>query len=659
MIARGSREATRRASLLALEGLGDAQVAWLSADEETRFVHRPSARSLLGRAFDAVVLDLHDGLDADLLGQAHGLVWGGGCLLLRMPVAPPPQPTLAIHPFAVADVGVRFWQRFERCLARSAAQVPLGPITPASHDVRGTAEQAALVARLARRFTSETPTLTAVLADRGRGKSSALGLALREALAARELRVAVTAASADATREVLGFAPDVRFVTPATLMAEADERDVIVVDEAAQLPVPVLQRLVQRHPRARFAFASTVHGYEGTGRGFELRFLDWAARERTLDTVTLREPIRWDGGDPLERLVFDALALDAEPASVHSAGPIEHVAFDRDVLARDERTLRELFGLLVHAHYRTTPSDLHRLLDAANLAVHGLVQDGRVLAATLVAFEGGLSLEHATQLARGATRIRGHALPDTLVCHANRPNAGTLSMVRSVRIAVHPDHRRRGLARQLVDAVHQRYAPDLFGTLFGATPELLRFRREVGYTLVRVGASRGARTGEPSAVMVRPVSPRARTLVDELRLDLARDLPLQLALMDADSELRLDPSLSRALGADLPPPTPLTDAAVRAAVRSYLLGPRTYESAAFALTQFVEQHADALATLPDATLPDSARALIEGRVRHCHPWRRVTTDAGYPSIPAAMRALRRAFRTFTETVDPAVLTDRR
>jgi tRNA(Met) cytidine acetyltransferase len=64
---------------------------------------------------------------------------------------------------------------------------------------------------------------------------------------------------------------------------------------------------------------------------------------------------------------------------------IEAVALDRDALVADETQLREFFGLLVHAHYRTTPGDLHRLLDAPNLRLHALRHRGQVVAACLLA----------------------------------------------------------------------------------------------------------------------------------------------------------------------------------------------------------------------------------------------------------------------------------
>jgi tRNA(Met) cytidine acetyltransferase len=429
------------------------------------------------------------------------------------------------------------------------------------------------------------------------------------------------------------------------LVLGAARFDVIVIDEAAQLPVPMLRALVETHAGAHLCFSTTTHGYEGTGRGFSLRFLTGLERDGPLVRLSLTQPIRWDDGDPLERLVFDALLLAAEPASLDTLdGELEPMRLDRDVLAADEASLGELFGLLVHAHYRTTPSDLHRLLDAPNLTVHVLRLRGHIVAATIVAHEGSLPDELCDALLDGRRRIRAHALAELLVAHLGKRSAGSLRMLRSVRVATHPQLRRRGLARMLVEHVHREHGEaELFGTVFGATAELLAFRRRLGYQLVRVSASRGARTGEPSVLMLRPVSERAHELVAELRAELARDLPRVLELLHADGETLLDPHLASALVLELPAPAPLSPAQCRALIESYAFGPRTFESIAFALACFVAAEPARL-----QALTTSERALIEGRVIAGHGWRRVTDDAGLASVPAAMRALRRAVRRMLE-----------
>src|SRR4029079_13076126 len=115
----------------------------------------------------------------------------------------------------------------------------------------------------------------------------------------------------------------VRFVPlPELVFGEAGAYDVIVVAECAQLPVPMLRRLVEAHAGAHVAFATTTHGYEGTGRGFSLRFLEWLERRAApVVRLGLAPPIRWDEGDPLERLLFDMLLLDAEPARLGRCDP--------------------------------------------------------------------------------------------------------------------------------------------------------------------------------------------------------------------------------------------------------------------------------------------------------------------------------------------------
>ena len=330
--------------------------------------------------------------------------------------------------------------------------------------------------------------------------------------------------------------------------------DVIMIDEAAQIPVPVLQRIVRRHSGTHFIFATTTRGYEGSGRGFTLRFVEWLRNlDPTLHEVDLTEPIRWSSGDPLERMVYDALLLDAQYPTLGAHSPdaaLKAERLDRDELVADEKRLRDFFGLLIQAHYRTTPADVQLLLDGPNVALHSISENECLVAATMVAHEGALPDAVTSDLYWGRTRLRGHALPETLISHSGRLDAGPLVMLRSVRIAVHPERRRLGYATSLVEHIHQHYRPDLFGTLFGTTAGLLTFRRHVGYVLVRVGASRGTRTGEPAAVMIHPVSPRAHRLTRELRGDLARELPYQLSLMEAGHELVLDDDLRVALALD-------------------------------------------------------------------------------------------------------------
>lgn len=658
------------ARLVANEDGSAASVVWVGptlpveASDVCPSIERLGSRQLsaaLGRTVDVLVFDARAGVDADALAAAHGLVRGGGVFVLGL--APPGVPAsrehrarFAAYPHEPEAVGQRFALHFERALARARThgldeidelEPPPPPPGPAS-------EQAALVERLVARWAQPSPTTTALVADRGRGKSSALGLALARVRVrtTRTIDIAVSAVSPTAIAELARFAGDEAgstFVPLPELCFGPRRFDLIIIDEAAQLPATMLRRVAQRHADSDLAFATTTHGYEGTGRGFELRFLAWLApRVPDFVRLSLDPPIRWTRGDPLERFIYDALLLDARPAAARDlADRIDeaaHACLDRDALATTEAELRALFGLLVGAHYRTTPRDLQRLLDAPNLEVHVLRIAGRIVAASLVAREGQLPAKLCAKLARGQTRIRAHALADNLITHLGQTEAGRLRMVRSVRIVVDPALRRRGLATRLVEAIHEHHGDaDLIGTLFGATAELVGFRQQLGYQLVRVSASRGARTGEPAAMMLRPASSAGRELVADLRRALARSLDAQLALIEAEGETLLEPALVAALHRDLPPAEPLSDADIAAEVRSYTDGARTLDSVIVALRAFVHAHRSVL-----ADLAARERALIEARVLDGQSWRDTADAAGFDTVAAAMRATRPAVRALLD-----------
>lgn len=637
----GTPEATATRAHALLAQVAADEVLWISvaASPAHPSVRPDLLRKHLGGSATAVVLDLHEGLDADLLAMAHGFVRGGGALLLRMPpcevVPTGADDRLVVWPFTPGQVGHRLWQRLLRLLPPDDER----PLLPIPQTQAATEEQDRHVQTLLTAWHRPGPSAHVLLARRGRGKSATLGRALA-ALDPSDGVSIVTAADPRAAAEVFRFATGapkppstqgaLRFEHPEALLDAPGSPRVMVVDEAAQLSVPLLTALALRHPTSHLVLATTVEGYEGSGRGFRGRFLPWlAAREVTLVTLEPQVPLRWAPDDPLERLIDDVLAAPRPTPRAPTEATPEHHLLTQDRLADDDGLLRQVIGLLTEAHYRTTPGDLHRLLDAPNLRLHALLAADQVVAVNLVAREGSLPAgTHA--------RLRGHVLAENLATHLGLPELGRLSMLRSVRIAVDPAWRRRGLARQLTEAVHAHHHPDLFGTVFGATPAVLRFRRSLGYELVRLGNARGVRSGEPSAVMVRPVAATAAHLVEGLRADLARDLPLQLDLIDADGPPSLSEALRAALLEDLPAPGPRTPDAAAALIDAWLAGERTYEAAATELEAWVCRLEDL------GGLPPVDRALIEDRVLRRLGWRAVCRRAGLPSVPATMRAVRAA-----------------
>lgn len=94
-------------------------------------------------------------------------------------------------------------------------------------------------------------------------------------------------------------------MAPDALLASTLEADWLVVDEAAAIPGPLLEKLAARFPRV--LLTTTVQGYEGTGRGFLLKF---CTRFSDLQRYSLSTPVRWAAGCPLERVVARALLFD-------------------------------------------------------------------------------------------------------------------------------------------------------------------------------------------------------------------------------------------------------------------------------------------------------------------------------------------------------------
>lgn len=631
------REPPEQARLIAAALLADVRYAWFGATAPPRVDRTPPhrARTWLGRTVDVAVVDLH-GLGPthlDALGVAHGLVRGGGWLVLIAPDAPDEPLARFLEPHLAHG------NRVPPSLAPAAA-------TAATRD-----QDAVLMALVG--AVSEPATVGVVTAARGRGKS-ALGGRLAERLATPECPAIATGPNAAACAEVMRFAPDrvtyvpLHEVLDALLVARATP--LLLVDEAAQLPVAALKRLAHFAAHTPVVFLTTTQGYEGTGRGFVLRFLPWL-REQPSFTVsehTLQTPIRWAADDPLEEWSTSALLLDAHVRPLREAVGANRICVrvvSPHELATDPGLTRDIFALLVTAHYRTRPSDLGHLLADNRMHLHVATHADEVVGVCWVAEEGGLSDAEARSVSDGERNLHGHALPDVIAAHLGHPEGATLRWVRSVRIATHPAARRCGVARTLVEHVHAAYGVDGFATLHGASLGVLRFRQSLGYAPVRVSASRGARTGEPSLAMLRPVTEPARRLVSELRAAWRRDAPVQLDLHERERALLLDDDLRDALlddaGSDGPRPSVQT---VARRLRRFAQGPATFESVASDVLPFLRLHAEQLDELP----PDVAATARE-RLRPDATWRSCREAGRHPSHRAAVRSLRQAVRTLLET----------
>ena len=615
----------RHRALLWLDGPSDralarAQAIWQGADwfaplwlgpdsEATRGagctpLPARQARSRLGGEHDLVVIDALSpgaGFDPDAFGALAGTVRAGGLLVLLTPETwrdgvPAPDADyarLAAWPHSPEALSARYLARIARRLVASPwvlhwpAAVSVPELALPDAEVRAPAQnaaddclthdQAAAVRRLIRLRRRRPLVLSA---DRGRGKSSALGIAAARRLQAGEREIWLTAPRAAALEPVfarlgevlpegrreahalhaeLAHGPaTVRFLAPDALSAALEGPGIdprspptLFVDEAAAIPAPLLGRWLAAFPR--IAFATTVHGYEGTGRGFELRFRarldsetpDWRA-------CRLEQPVRWGEGDPLEALTRELLLLDAEPAdgaTVDAALGVQPLAYrqlDRQALVADEAGLGELFGLLVQAHYRTTPGDLRQLLDGPEMTLIGAYAGAHCVGVCVGQREGGFPPPLAEAIHHARRRPRGHLLAQSLAAHGGFYTAAEVHWCRVLRVAVHPAARRRGIGAALIErlATSARAAgDDYLGTSFGAEPGLIAFWRAQGMVALRLGLSREASSGEHALMMARALRPAAEEALCQWRASFATLLP---SLLGAELD-GLDAAVAMAL----------------------------------------------------------------------------------------------------------------
>ncbi len=531
---------------------------------------------LLGQESDYIVFDCWSGFNPNGFGQVVGTLVAGGLFVLMTPALSqwqafndPEYHHIAVQPFSPADVGRRFIRHLQRTIASDCDLIhfvenePWPDLSGVAHQLQG-AQTKVEPAMLAAPFRTadqqqvvnhcldsmQQPRAVRVLtADRGRGKSAALGIlsallmndgaALEDTAAktavnsGKGVDIILTAPSRGAVQAVIAMLVSLlpaerlvcrkdcwslgqsrlRFMLPDQLLQQLPDADLLLVDEAAAIPAPLLLHFLQ-YPRV--IFASTLHGYEGTGQGFAVRFLPYLDRKvPEWQLLRMQQPVRWAAGDPLERFSYQALLLDAEPAVLtmepSASMTVSYRKLDRDLLVADTSMLKQLFGLLILAHYRTTPGDLRILLDSPNVEIWaGFAQQAGtpVLVATaLLAYEGPIEPELAQAIAQGTRRPKGQLIPQTLLAHCHIPEAARCRGLRVMRIAVHPQLQRQGIGSDLLQAVEQGSTDiDWLGTSFGATVELCCFWQKFGLRLQRLGHNRDKVSGTHAAVMLRGLS---------------------------------------------------------------------------------------------------------------------------------------------------------
>ena len=504
-------------------------------------------KNLLGSEFPAIIYDARQGIHLDALAIAAGTLQDGGQLLLLLNhwadlANQPDSDSLRWSGEKHAINTPHFIAFLQEKIAKYGFPIyqntPLTLASPMPQKDRSTHCQPTLEqARLLQQMAEAKEEILIVTAKRGRGKSALAGLFAKQQLAQNQ-PVILTAPNKSAVNIFNEFAGvDITFMSPDELsqnLSDAPQQFAdhwLFVDEAAMIPLDILFRLTKAFKRV--VLTTTIHSYEGTGRGFLLKFM--AKTDRTLRHFELFTPLRWQADDKLEAFIDDLLLCDCEdrlpqpPYYSVLAGQIQISHCER--IPHDQ--MESVYGLLTLAHYRTSPLDLRRLLDAPQQQFYLAHAQDSLLGCVWAVPEGGLADKTLIrQIRRGERRPRGNLVAQMLCFQAGLEEACELRSLRISRIAVQPNWQQQGLGQRLIaqmkQQIKQQNVVDFLSVSFGYTPELLAFWQKCGFVLVHFSESKEASSGCYSVVALCPLSEEGRAFVQQAEKQFQRNLPLSL-----------------------------------------------------------------------------------------------------------------------------------
>ena len=503
---------------------------------------------ILGQEFQHAIFDGFSGLYADKLAALAGTVKAGGVFILLLPNDPAwVDPALENVTSFGQTITHSFFNERLTTLLESQTHIFKQHITPTTyqtihphHALIDFSQQQACIEQIIKTAQGRAHRPLVISADRGRGKSAALGLA---AAALKDKKILLCATQVKAVQTTFKHLAEqlnvplqanckqlanLSYSAPDNLLNEKPQCDLLFVDEAAAIPVPMLMQILHSYPR--IVFASTMVGYEGNGRGYTLRFLHYLRSQfKSLKTINLDAPIRFAKHDPLEYAIRDLLLLDAQYNQVASSLPLQFEQVSKERLIRDEHLLSQVMALLALAHYQTSVSDLRQLLDAPELHLFICRQAENLQAVCLVAIEGGLSQDIAEQVITGERRPQGHLMAQTLTQLTHDTQWLTGHSARVVRIAVAPESHQQGIGSALLDFCQQQLSTcDFFGASFGANASLVRFWKTNGFRLVKLGFNRDKATAEHAALVIKPLKTQSKAVTEQLKEEFKQDLSVQL-----------------------------------------------------------------------------------------------------------------------------------
>ncbi|OUS25954.1 hypothetical protein A9Q98_11735 [Thalassotalea sp. 42_200_T64] len=517
-------------------------------------INKKNYRQQLGTEHQTIFFSADDDFKVDAFAALSGTIVAGGLLILSLSEEQVKNSAFCQRFVALISDYAQIY------LIKQSAQLPqflsLANDEPVNNPENllaygcKTDEQKTAVDKILRVVSGHRNRPLVLTADRGRGKSTALALAAVEILRQGQKHIVITAPHPDALiiffKHLKHALPEgiqqsntvkfnhasLSFLPLDVLIAQQPKCHLLMVDEAAGIPLPMLRVLLKQYHRQ--VFVSTIHGYEGAGRGFSGKFVNELKQLRPEGSeYHIKQPIRWHEHDPLEQFTFTSLLLNASLPAVHYSPEtsLSYQVLSGQDLLNDESLLNSVFSLLVTAHYQTKPSDLKMLLDNDQVTLVIMKQQQQLLGIAWLLKEGKVDKQLSFQVKQSLRRVRGHLIPQSLLVHCGIEAAFSYQYYRVVRIAIHPEIQQQGLGTQLLrycGEYAKQQGGDYIASSFGANAQLVKFWQANDYAIARLGFNKDAASGEHSAMVLHPLSTPAVTLLKTITSSFYQDFPYYL-----------------------------------------------------------------------------------------------------------------------------------
>ena len=512
-----------------------------------QYISANQANQYLGTSNQYVIYNAHRGFNASALCALSGTIKGTGVLIL---LTPPTSQWQNHFDSQLKGYGqlerdahsyfIQWWQQQWQhhsavyVLHEEVNQVKNTPWQPLTKLLRQspllepTREQQNIITTLVTAYNQQSEIVYTIEGHRGRGKSACLGWLIKTiGKEDNHGPVVVTAPSKRALGSMAQTAGSqkVNFHALDTLLKQWPKAGLVIVDEAAAIPLSQLTKLVKHYKLV--VLSSTQDGYEGSGQGYRLKLPHIISTlGLTSIAITLTQPMRWQADDPLETFIRSSFLCDVRIADAMLDLPsddLQHVSYrlmTGEKLAQNNELLKQVYALLMLAHYQTTPQDLRLLLDHPQHTIYLCYVNDCLVGMAWVAQEGNLGSTLAQQISLGRRRIQGHLLAQILAQQAGFSIACEMCSWRIQRLVVLPRLQGKGFGSALLSHIYacgETHQIDFIGASFSASNNTLRFWLANNFTPAWLGLRPDTATGLNSVQVIQPISHGAKALKNQLK----------------------------------------------------------------------------------------------------------------------------------------------